>query len=340
MRIVKLSFILFISINCFADIDSLTVNASIDSMSIEINRINETIATLRNQIQTNSETVDLYNSKISILDSNSVKLNQIIKQNKKENIEEFGAIDSQMDLFKNDVQTQKDSLKYFVSSMNHQINTLQQLINKRVDSAELKTQKVSVTLNNLIKDNVLKFLIICAVLFSISIFIYVISRKSLKQNNLHILDKINVMRKSLEAEAINLDNKLIELLNKQIDLVSDKIDQTKKSDTEIDHSLALKVADEIIRIEKNLNRMDKNIKGHKQLQGSVKRIKDNFISKGYEIVELLNKNYNDGIKANVIFIEDENLKKDEQLITRVIKPQVNYNGIMIQSAQIEVSIGG
>ena len=340
MRIMILLLMILISIHCFADIDSLAIQSFLDSMNIEITRINESISGLKNQVQTNYKAIDLYTSKVSILDNTTLKLNQIIKQNKKENIEEFVTIDYQMDLFKNDIQTQKDSLKYFVSSMNHQINTLQQLINKRVDSAELKTQKVSVTLNNLIKDNVQKFLIICTVLFIISIFIYLISRRSIKQNNLDILDKISVTRKSLEEEAINLDNKLIELLNKQINLVSDKMHQTEISNTEIDHSLALKVADEIIRIEKNLNRMDKNIKGHKQLQGSVKRIKDNFVSKEYQIVDMVGKKYDTGMKVTANFVPDESLDKDEQIITRIIKPQVNYKDKMIQSAQIEVSIGG
>jgi hypothetical protein len=38
-------------------------------------------------------------------------------------------------------------------------------------------------------------------------------------------------------------------------------------------------------------------------------------------------------------IPDENLKADEEIITKIIKPQVNYNDKMIQAAQIEVSIG-
>ena len=37
------------------------------------------------------------------------------------------------------------------------------------------------------------------------------------------------------------------------------------------------------------------------------------------------------------------LKKEmetgKQIITRIIKPQVNFNGKMIQAAQIEVSVG-
>ncbi|CAI8312671.1 MAG: Uncharacterised protein [Cryomorphaceae bacterium] len=39
------------------------------------------------------------------------------------------------------------------------------------------------------------------------------------------------------------------------------------------------------------------------------------------------------------FIEDENLKKGESIITRIIKPQINYKGKLIQAAQIEVSQG-
>ena len=147
-------------------------------------------------------------------------------------------------------------------------------------------------------------------------------------------------RQSLEEEAIKIDAKLVEILEKQINLVSKESHKTKETRTEIDHSLALKVADEIIRIEKNLSRMDDKIKGHKQLKGSVKRIKDNFLSKGYEIVDMVGRKYDTGMKVSANFLPDESLGKDEQIITRIIKPQINYNGKMIQSAQIEVSIGG
>ena len=39
------------------------------------------------------------------------------------------------------------------------------------------------------------------------------------------------------------------------------------------------------------------------------------------------------------FIPDDNLKVGERIITRIIKPQVNYKEVMIQKAQIEVSQG-
>ena len=106
---------------------------------------------------------------------------------------------------------------------------------------------------------------------------------------------------------------------------------------ETDHSLALKVADEIVRIELNLSRMDASVKGYKQLAKAVGRIKNNFQANGYEIIDMLGKPYNEGMKVVANFVPDETLKEGEQIITGVTKPQINYNGKMIQSAQITVS---
>jgi len=39
------------------------------------------------------------------------------------------------------------------------------------------------------------------------------------------------------------------------------------------------------------------------------------------------------------FKPDNTLKRGEQIITRIIKPQVNYNNLIIQEAQVEVSVG-
>lgn len=54
-------------------------------------------------------------------------------------------------------------------------------------------------------------------------------------------------------------------------------------------------------------------------------------------MDMLGKPYVEGMKATPNFIPDETLKEGEQIITGIIKPQINYKGIMIQSAQITVS---
>lgn len=145
-------------------------------------------------------------------------------------------------------------------------------------------------------------------------------------------ENIRKAQEKMQEETIQLDNKLIEVLSKQS--VSAP---TTTDDGEMDHSLTLKVADEIVKIEMNLSRMDESIKGYKQLSRGVQRIKDNFKANDYEIVDMLGKPYQAGMKAAVTFVTDDTLEPGQQIISRIIKPQVNYKQVMIQAAQIEVS---
>jgi len=86
--------------------------------------------------------------------------------------------------------------------------------------------------------------------------------------------------------------------------------------------------------------MDKGTKGLKQLERSVGKLKDNLSANGYEMPELLGKQYHQGMKVIVTSsVPDESLEKGSEVITKVLIPQVNYNDKMIQTAQIEVSVG-
>ena len=90
-------------------------------------------------------------------------------------------------------------------------------------------------------------------------------------------------------------------------------------------------------MEMTLFKMDPNVRGHKQLSKSIAQMKNNLLANNYEIVDMLGKPYNDGMKVTASFVEDENLEPGKQIITGIIKPQINYNGTMIQAAQITVS---
>ena len=143
---------------------------------------------------------------------------------------------------------------------------------------------------------------------------------------------LEMAQKAMQEESVKLDSKLVELLDKQI-----KISQTEESEAKIDHSFVMKVADEIVGIETNLYRMDPNTRGYRQLLRRIEHIRNNFLANGYEIVEMLGKPYNEGMKVVANFVSDETLAEGEQKITGIIKPQINYKGKMIQSAQITVS---
>lgn len=168
--------------------------------------------------------------------------------------------------------------------------------------------------------------------------VYWLLGKRIQSSKIDVETQIKNTKTALEEESVKLDNKLVEVLETQLKLKQEETKvQPTSSNEKADHSLALKVADEVIRIQKNLSRMDENTKGLKQLGSSVKRIQDNFASNGYELVEMLGKEYSEGMKATVNFVQDEEFEEGKRLITRIIKPQVNYKGTMIQTAQIEVT---
>ncbi len=181
---------------------------------------------------------------------------------------------------------------------------------------------------------------LAGILFAVILLLvlFVLLRKRIN-NGATTIDKIRSAQgeleraqKALKEESVKLDGELVELLGKQVET------QTQADNgAQPDHSFVLKVADEIVRIEMNLSHMDESVKGYKQLKKAVDRIRTNFLANGYEIVEMLGKSYNDGMKVVANFVSDDTLPKGEQIITGIIKPQINYQGKMIQSAQITVS---
>ncbi|MDR0537037.1 MAG: hypothetical protein LBH04_03175 [Tannerellaceae bacterium] len=109
---------------------------------------------------------------------------------------------------------------------------------------------------------------------------------------------------------------------------------------ELDHSIPLKLADEITLIERNLSLMEPGIRGVNQIKHSAERLKDNLSAYGYEIPTLLGKRYVEGLNVIVISsVFDESLEKGMEIISKIVKPQVDYKGIMIQAAQIELRVG-
>ena len=138
-------------------------------------------------------------------------------------------------------------------------------------------------------------------------------------------------QKKLTEESLSLDNKLLELMEKQLSMPEPKANQ------EVDHTLALKIADEITRMEVNLSRMDPSIRGYKQLTKAIERMRETYAIKGYEITKLIGEKYVEGMKVVADFVDDEAIPQGRQIITSVKKPQVIYDGQLLQSAVLTVS---
>lgn len=171
-------------------------------------------------------------------------------------------------------------------------------------------------------------------LLIVAIAVYLILHRDIMKGS----DAITVIRDAqgrLEEESVKLDTKLIELLEKQLQAESRRTAAAQPAAP--DHSLALKLANEVARIEKNLTRMGSDVKGYKPLMKGVERIKNNFRDNGYEIETYLGQPYNDGMRVEADFVTDDNLPAGAQVITGVAKPQVHYKGTLLQKAVVTVS---
>lgn len=235
---------------------------------------------------------------------------------------------------------QIDSLKLETKNNAQNIRSIADDLGTKIQQTEITAKDGISKLDKDVNQNKLYWIIATLATLLLGGVLYWLLGKRIATSKTDVETQIKNTKTALEEESIKLDSKLVEVLESQLKLKQEEKQTTSgNSNSETDHSLALKVADEIIRIQKNLQQMDANTKGLKQLTASVKRIQDNFASNGYELVEMLGKEYNEGMKAVPNFMNSEDIEKGKQVITRIIKPQVNFKGQMIQSAQIEVSVG-
>jgi len=230
-------------------------------------------------------------------------------------------------------------LKDNLANTNNNLESIADNLGVKIQQTSEKANSDLSTLSDRVSKNTLYWIIAVLFIALLSVLLFSWLRKQLSKEKIGLIDQIKKTSETLRDEQIKLDGQLIKLLDTQMQLMNAERQTSSAKAEEVDNSLALKVADEIIRIQQNLSSMDSETKGLKQLSASVKRIQANFEGNGYEIVDMLNKPYDAGMKVTANFKPDENLKPNEQIITRIIKPQVNFKGVMIQSAQIEVSQG-
>ncbi len=231
-----------------------------------------------------------------------------------------------------------DSLSQLIQTNSQNIVTNSRELGTKIQETGQKADTQIAQLDSSVEKNRLYWIIATLATLLLGGLIYWLLGKRITSSKTDVETQIRKTKTSLEEESVKLDNKLVEVLETQLKIQQEATkSQPVASNEKADHSLALKVADEIIRIQKNLGRMDESTKGLKQLNSSVQRIQDNFASNGYELVDMLGKEYSEGMKATVNFVQDEDFEAGKRIITRIIKPQVNFKGTMIQTAQIEVT---
>lgn len=229
-------------------------------------------------------------------------------------------------------------LKNNLANTNSNLQTIADNLGVKIQETSDKASADLSSLSKTVSKSTLYWIIAVLFIALLSVLLFGWLKKQLSKEKMGLSDQIKRTSDSLREEQLKLDGQLIKLLDTQMQLMNEERQTSSAKTDDIDHSLALKVADEIVRIEKNLVRIEGNDKGVKPIQKALERIRDNFSASGYEMVQLLNKEYDVRDNIDVInFITDSNIPTNKKIITRIIRPQVNYNGVLIQKAQVDVS---
>lgn len=228
------------------------------------------------------------------------------------------------------IQKLQDSLGKANESLNQKTSSISEKVENNNDSAN---QKISDLATSLSRNSVIWLVGSIAVVILLIVLFWWL-RKRQKSEKTDLETAINATRKTLEEESVRHDSKLAEILALQINNVNHQ-----SQEKETDHSLVLKVANEMNRMRMNIINMNPDTRGLKQLNRALNNMTDSLQSKGYEIVELLGKPYEKEMNLLASMELNEKLSKGETRISWIKTPHIIFNGKTIQFGEVIVSYG-
>jgi len=282
------------------------------------------IPTIKNNIFQQRQEIDALTKKLNNQNYTIGKQNQTISALQNENTSLNASI---------------DSLNQLIETNSQNIVTNSKELGNKIQETGQKADTQIAQLDNSVEKNRLYWIIATLATLLLGGLVYWLLGKRIQSSKTDVETQIKNTKNALEEESVKLDNKLVDILETQLKVKQEESKaQPISSSTKEDHSLALKVADEVVRMQKNIAKMDSSTKGIKPLLKGIERIQNNFAANGYEMINHMNKEYDDRMNIDVInFVSDQNLSSNRRIISRIIKPQVNFKGVLIQRAQVDVS---
>jgi hypothetical protein len=252
----------------------------------------------------------------------------------------------------NSLQSENRKLKSEIRTLNSKLS----IANKNIDSLRIKTKdnfnaitqtakqlgiqiketgdknegKITEVYASLSKNSLYGIIgVLSAILLSGLLYWLLSKRQQTDKNQLSNI--INSTKNELTQESAKLDVQLLEVIEKQLK-VADKLNETEPT---INHTFHKNSANELQRIANYVNTLTSESQEAIALQGSLGRLRNYFNASDYEITDFTGKEYDERIpmKIKETFYE-ETLTKGSEVISRTLKPQIKYNGQVIQEAEV------
>ncbi|MCS6905006.1 MAG: hypothetical protein RML72_09225 [Bacteroidia bacterium] len=167
------------------------------------------------------------------------------------------------------------------------------------------------------------------------------SQKQIENLSSHILELLQEQAKALEnswkQNTVFPTTPISEEASSSMNTIMSTTDNNSLSEQ---HTLALKVSEELHRMKLRVASMPPETKGLSALKNAIRRIEEQLEEQGYQITDYTGKPYLEGMNVEATFIPTQGFDADHPIITKVVRPQVSYKGELLRIASVEVAISG
>jgi len=225
----------------------------------------------------------------------------------------------------------KDSTKQIRDSVFDDIGTLQNSLSETSNEIE-DVQTKSDKSNKLMQERLTYLFAAIALIILLLLILYWISGK---RNN-SVRSELSNAKAGLEAQINNANADFAEKLERTLSELSNPAEDGV-SNLQDNQGLILDFAQQIASMENNIWHLPDNDRVRKRIERATKKMRDTFMSLGYEMPKLLGTKVTDNQTIEIKNrSEDSTIPVGSRVITKIVKPLILFNGKMIQKPTVDI----
>ena len=271
------------------------------------------------------------------------QLNQIKAESLKQQKALISKINEKDEQHQLQIKTLNDDLKVLETKLQDSIKAHTQTV-EELNQLNKTTTQATTTINEIIFTRTIAALIGLLLALGLIATSYFLLRRKQAQSTEDLSSQVKLALKNVRQTEENIVKSDIQLADRLHEVLIQLKEQAKitpvlQQNNEPDHSLPLKLADEIHRMRKRLTALPEDTKGLKPLSKSLERLEDELSEQGYEIIDHTGMEFSENLSIQSRFIPSDDLEHGQSIISKVVTPQVNFKGVMIRMADVEVNVG-
>lgn len=271
------------------------------------------------------------------------QINQIKAESLKQQKALISKITEQDEQHQLQIKTLNDDLKILETKLQDSIKAHTQTV-EELNQLNKSTAETTATINDSIATRTIIVLIGLLLALGLIATSYLLLRKKQAKSTEDLSSQVKLALDNVRQTEENIVKSDIQLADRLHEVLIQLKEQAKvtpvvQQNNEPDHSLPLKLADEIHRMRKRILALPEDTKGLKPLSKSLERLEDELSEQGYEIIDHTGMEFSENLSIQSRFIPSDELEQGQSIISKVVTPQVNFKGVLIRMADVEVSVG-